>query len=160
MNCSLGNYYEICLSNYHWFPLPHGCPHILRSLKSSVNASLCCGWLRAKPEPSIGAHFTRGRSARAGVCAAQSAGQEVANTGGSWGAQDVANKNLVITFGSKPIIQPGSYMTFRSRGDHTWQQNEKMHETLFLKTLPLCIILFKPAEHCKEDTTSPLGIFS
>ena len=40
MHCSLGNYYEICLSNYHWFLLPHGCPHILRSLKSSVNASL------------------------------------------------------------------------------------------------------------------------
>ena len=77
-----------------------------------------------------GAHFTRGRSARAQVCAARSAGQEVANTGAGCGAQDVANKNLVITFGSKPIIQPGSYMTFGSSGDHTLEQNEKMHDII------------------------------
>ena len=133
VNCSLGNYYEICLSNYHWFLLPHGCPHILRSIKSPVMPPCAVvGWeeARAKHRRSFYARKERAGEHGSGVCAAQSAGQEVANTGRGWGAQDVANKNLVITFGSKPIIQPGSYMTFGSRGDHTWQQNEKMHDTV------------------------------
>ena len=67
--CSMGNYYEICLSNYHWFLLPHGCPHILRSLKSSVKCLPLLWLAEEKPEPSIGAQLMRKERAGVQVCA-------------------------------------------------------------------------------------------
>lgn len=144
MNCSLGNYYEICLSNYHWFPLPHGCPHILRSLKSSVNASLCCGWLRAKPEPSIGAHFTRGRSARASTeqgCARRRARDKKLRT--PVGAEGRRMWPIKIWWSlsdqSRSSNQEATWPLGREETTHDNKMKRCM--TLFLRTLPLSNII-------------------